>query len=160
MEGPVLKSFNIADTLAAVTEALNSALTSTPDALSKYGVNAAFAADVASQQKEEAPYKQAFQVFAGHSNINQVDPAMINKVRQILQSQYPQQAGWLDHVRKNTSPWDTQAHPEAGTASNAVKRINPNDVAAYLKAASKGERVNATGNPEVDKLMKLAGIVK
>jgi hypothetical protein len=64
----------------------------------------------------------------------------------------------LDHVKKNTTPWDTERHPLAGTATDAVKRINPNDVAAYLKTMAKGQKVNSTGNLEVDKVLKLAGI--
>lgn len=138
----------------------NSSLSSAGDTLSKAGTNQAFAADVASQQKKEAPYKQAFYVYAGTSKIEDTDPAMINQVKQILRSQYPQQAGWDDHVKRNTTPWDTQRNPLAGTATDAVKRINPNDVAAYLKTVSRGQQINPTGNPEVDKLLKLAGITK
>ena len=136
----------------------NSSLSSAGDALSKAGVSASHVADTAIKQKTEAPYKQAFNVFAGHSSYDEVDPAMVGQVRNILNSQYPTQAGWLDHIKKNTTPWDKPGHPLAGTDTNAVKRINPNDVAAYLKQVSKGQKVNSTGNLEVDKVLKLAGI--
>lgn len=138
----------------------NSALSSTPDALSKAGTSAGFAADVAAQEKAEAPAKQAFDVFAGRIRPEQVDPQLKTQVDQILKSQLPQQQGWTDHVRKNTTPWDSAPHPEAGTATNAMKRVNPNDVAAYLKTVSRGQQVNATGNSEIDKLLKSAGITK
>lgn len=137
----------------------NSSLSSAGDALSKAGTNQAFAADQAAQQQKEAPYKQAFYVYAGTSKIEDTDPAMINQVRQILKSQYPQQAGWDDHVKRNTTPWDTQRNPLAGTATDAIKRVNPNDVAAYLKTVSRGQKVNPTGNPEVDKLLKASGTI-
>jgi hypothetical protein len=140
------------------SQGFNSTLSSTPDALSKAGTNAAFAADKANLEKAEAPDKQAFAVFAGTSKLQDVDPALYNQVRQILSSQIPQQQGWLDHVKKNTTPWDTERHPLAGTDINAVKRINPNDVAAYLKTMAKGQKVKSTGNFEVDKVLKLAGI--
>jgi hypothetical protein len=136
----------------------NSSLSSGGDALSKTGVSAAHVADTAIKQKAEAPLKAAFNVFAGRSTVDDVDPALARQVRDILNSQYPEQEGWLDHVKKNTSPWDTLAHPLAGTDTNAVKRINPNDVAAYLKTMAKGQKVNPTGNLEVDKVLKLAGI--
>ena len=136
----------------------NSSLSSGGDALSKAGVSASHVADTAIKQKAEAPLKQAFNIFAGHSTYDEVDPAMIGQVRNILNSQYPTQAGWLDHVKKNTTPWDKPGHPLAGTAVDANKRINPNDVAAYLKQVSGGRRVNSTGNLEVDKVLKLAGI--
>ena len=61
-------------------------------------------------------------------------------------------------MKRNTTPWDTQRNPLTGTATDAVKRINPNDVAAYLRTMAKGQKVNSTGNPEVDKVLKLAGI--
>lgn len=143
-----------------LSQGANSALSSTPDALSKAGTSAAFAADVASQEKAEAPYKQAFNVFAGKSKIQDVDPALINQVSQILSSQYPDQAGWIDYVKKNTTPWDTKEHPLTGTDKDAAKRVNPNDVAAYLKTVSRGQKVNPTNNPEVDKLLKSAGIIQ
>jgi hypothetical protein len=136
----------------------NSSLSSGGDALSKAGVSAAHVADTAIKQKAEAPLKAAFNVFSGQSTVDDVDPALIRDVRNILNSQYPQQAGWLDHVKKNTTPWDKLGHPLAGTDTNAVKRINPNDVAAYLRTMAKGQKVNSTGNPEVDKVLKLAGI--
>jgi len=136
----------------------NSSLSSGGDALSKAGVSAAHVADTAIKQKAEAPLKQAFNVFAGRSTVDEVDPALIRDVRNILNSQYPQQAGWLDHVKKNTTPWDTTGHPLSGTDTNAMKRINPNDVAAYLRTMAKGQKVNSTGNLEVDKVLKLAGI--
>jgi hypothetical protein len=136
----------------------NSTLGPGGDALTKAGVSASHVADVARGQKAEAPFKQAFNIFAGHSTWDDVDPALVGKVRNILNSQYPQQAGWLDHVKKNTTPWDKPGHPLAGTDANAAKRINPNDVAAYLKQVSRGQKVNSTGNPEVDKVLKLAGI--
>jgi hypothetical protein len=136
----------------------NSSLSSGGDALSKAGVSASHVADTAIKQKAEAPLKQAFNVFAGRLTVDEVDPALIRDVRNILNSQYPQQAGWLDHVKKNTTPWDTTGHPLAGTDTNAVKRINPNDVAAYLRTMAKGQKVNSTGNLEVDKVLKLAGI--
>ena len=135
-----------------------SSLSSAGDALSKAGVSAAHTADVARGQKAEAPFKQAFNIFAGHSTWDDVDPAIVRQVRNILNSHYPQQAGWLDHVKRNTTPWDRPGHPLAGTATNAAKRIDPKDVAAYLKQVSRGQKVNSTGNPEVDKVLKLAGI--
>jgi len=142
-----------------LSQGANSALSSTPDALSKAGTSAGFAADVAAQEKAEAPAKQAFDVFAGRIRPEQVDPQLKTQVDQILKSQVPQQQGWTDYVRKNTTPWDTTPHPEAGTAANAVKRVNPNDVAAYLKQISKGQKVNPTGNSEVDKLLKAQGLI-
>jgi hypothetical protein len=142
------------------SQGFNSSLSSAGDALSKAGVSAGFAADVANKEKAEAPYKQAFAVFAGTSKIQDVDPAMIRQVNNILASQYPEQAGWWDHVKKNTTPWDTERNPLAGTATDAVKRINPNDVAAYLRTMAKGQKYAATGNPDIDKLFTLAGIKK
>jgi hypothetical protein len=164
-KGPGLASRALGDVRVAASrfgqgfsQGFNSTLSSTPDALSKAGTNAAFAADKANLEKKDAPDKQAFAVFAGTSKLQDVDPALYNQVRQILSSQIPQQQGWLDHVKKNTTPWDTERHPLAGTATDAVKRINPNDVAAYLKTMAKGQKVNSTGNLEVDKVLKLAGI--
>ena len=143
-----------------MSQGVNSALSSTPDALSKAGTSAGFAADVANQEQAEAPAKQAFDVFAGRIRPEQVDPQLKTQVDRILKSQLPQQQGWIDHVRKNTTPWDATPHPEAGTAANAAKRVNPNDVAAYLKTVSRGQKVNPTNNPEVDKLLKSAGIIQ
>jgi hypothetical protein len=142
-----------------MSQGVNSALSSTPDALSKAGTSAAFAADVATQEKAEAPAKQAFSVFAGQIRPEQVDPQLKTQVDQILKSQLPQQQGWIDHVRKNTTPWDTTPHPEAGTAATAAKRVNPNDIVAYLKQNSKGQKLTATGNLEVDKLLKAQGLL-
>ena len=142
-----------------LSQGANSALSSTPDALSKAGTNAAFAADKANLEKADAPDKQAFSVFAGTSKMQDVDPALYNQVRQILSSQIPQQQGWIDYVRKNTTPWDTTPHPEAGTAANAAKRVNPNDIVAYLKQNSRGQKLTATGNLEVDKLLKAQGLL-
>jgi hypothetical protein len=62
-------------------------------------------------------------------------------------------------VRKNTTPWDTTPHPEAGTAATAAKRVNPNDIVAYLKQNSRGQKLTATGNPEIDKLLKAQGLL-
>jgi hypothetical protein len=136
----------------------NSSLGPGGDALTKAGVSASHAADVATGQKNEAPLKQAFNIFAGRSTWDDVDPALVRDVRNILNSQLPQQAGWLDHIKKNTTPWDTPGHPLAGTAADANKRTNPNDVAAYLKQISGGKKLNPTGNIEVDKVLKLAGL--
>ena len=122
----------------------------TSDELFKAGTNAAFAADVAALKKAQAPYKQAFDVFAGISKIEDTDPAMINKVDQILKSQLPQLDRWDDHVKRNTTPWDTQRN---------LKRINPDDIVAYLKQNSRGQKLTATGNPEVDKLLKAQGLI-
>ena len=140
-------------------QGVNSALSSTPDALSKAGTSAGFAADVATQEKADAPAKQAFNVFAGQIRPEQVDPQLKTQVDQILKSQIPQQQGWIDYVRKNTTPWDPTPHPEAGTAATAAKRVNPNDIVAYLKQNSRGQKLTATGNPEVDKLLKTQGLV-
>jgi hypothetical protein len=137
----------------------NSSLSSAGDALSKAGVSASHVADTAIKQKAEAPYKQAFSVFAGQSTFDEVDPALVGQVRNILNSQYPAQAGWLDHVKKNTTPWDRPGHPLAGTATNAAKRIDPKDVATYLKQVSRGQKINQTGNLEVDKFLKSAGLI-
>jgi hypothetical protein len=97
--------------------------------------------------------------FAGKSKIQDVNPALINQVSQILSSQYPNQAGWIDYVKKNTTPWDTPKHPLTGTDANAQKRVNPNDVGPYLKTLSSGEKVNPTGNPNIDKLLKAQGLI-
>jgi hypothetical protein len=142
-----------------LSQGASSALSSTPDALSKAGTSAGFAADVATQEKAEAPAKQAFSVFAGQIRPEQVDPQLKTQVDQILKSQLPQQQGWIDHVRKNTTPWDATPHPEAGTAANAAKRVNPNDIVAYLKQNSRGQKLTATGNLEVDKLLKAQGLL-
>ena len=142
-----------------LSQGANSALSSAGDDLSKAGTNAAFAADVAAQEKAEAPAKQAFDVFAGRIRPEQVDPQLKTQVDQILKSQIPQQQGWIDYVRKNTTPWDTTPHPEAGTAANAAKRVNPDDIVAYLKQNSRGQKLTATGNLEVDKLLKAQGLV-
>jgi hypothetical protein len=131
----------------------------TSDELFKAGTNAAFAADVATQKKAEAPYKQAFDVFAGIIGPEKVNPQLKTQVDQILKSQVPQQQGWLDHVKKNTTPWDTPKHPLTGTDANAQKRVNPNDVGSYLKTLSSGEKVNPTGNPNIDKLLKAQGLI-
>jgi hypothetical protein len=136
-----------------------STLSSAGDDLSKAGTNAAFAADVAAQEKAEAPAKQAFNVFAGIIGPEQVNPQLKTQVDQILKSQVPQQQGWLDHVKKNTTPWDTPKHPLTGTDANAQKRTNPNDIVAYLKQNSRGQKLTATGNLEVDKLLKAQGLV-
>ena len=62
-------------------------------------------------------------------------------------------------MRKNTTPWDTTPHPEAGTAATAAKRLNPRDIAAYLQQNSRGQKLTATGNLEVDKLLKAQGLL-
>ena len=142
-----------------MSQGVNSALSSTPDALSKAGTSAGFAADVANQEQAEAPAKQAFNVFAGIIRPEQVDPQLKTQVDQILKSQVPQQQGWIDHVRKNTTPWDTTPHPEAGTAANAAKRLNPRDIAAYLQQNSRGQKLTATGNLEVDNILKSQGLL-
>jgi hypothetical protein len=142
-----------------MSQGVNSTLSSAGDDLSKAGTNAAFAADVATYKKTEAPYQQAFDVFAGTIGREKVDPQLKNQVDQILKSQVPIQQGWLDHVKKNTTPWDTPKHPLTGTDANAQKRVNPNDVGPYLKTLSKGQKVNPTGNSEIDKLLKAQGLI-
>ena len=142
-----------------MSQGVNSALSSAGDPLSKAGVSAGFAADAANQEQAEAPARQAFSVFAGHIRPEKVDPQLKTQVDQILKSQIPQQQGWVDHVRKGTTPWDATPHPEVGTAANAAKNVNPNDIVAYLKQNSRGQKLTATGNPEVDKLLKAQGLL-
>jgi hypothetical protein len=68
----------------------------------------------------------------------------------------------LDHsvqsaVQASQTGRGSQAYTDA--AGKIDQGVNPAEVADFLKKASQGRPVNPTGNPEIDKLLKNAGIL-
>ena len=109
------------------------------------GAGAAVRADYNAQGPERAAFEiyKNMQTGVHPTGIEQIDPGIYNKVQSILRSP---PGDWKQHINAGTSPYQTgPANAADRQAIDAIKR------------AAGGKRVNSTGNPEVDKLIKAAG---
>ena len=53
----------------------------------------------------------------------------------------------------------SQGVKDSDALSNATKRLNPRDIAAYLQQNSRGQKLTVTGNTEVDNILKAQGLL-
>ena len=111
------------------------------------GAGAAIRADYNAQGPERAAFEiyKNMQTGVHPTGIEQIDPGIYNKVQGFLRSP---PSDWREHIAAGTSPY--QSAPANAAERQAIDAI---------KRAAGGKRVNSTGNPEVDKLIKAAGAI-
>ena len=103
------------------------------------------------------PLKYAWNLYT-----KQITPADVpqEKYRQVQGILRNPPKDWADHVTKGTLPpaLQKQQGPQQTTIAHSHNEpVNP-QVANYLKQATGGQKVNPTGNAELDRILKTAGI--
>ena len=121
---------------------------------------AATRADAAALQPEKIAFDIYNKIQKGEDySPESIPPELYSKVVGILKSNIPQQKNWDEHVKNKTSPY-SKAVPGAqqSMAHSANAPVNP-QVADYLNKAAGGQKIKPTGNEELDRVLKTAGLL-
>lgn len=106
------------------------------------------------------PLKYAWNVYSKQITPADVPSQYYNKVNSVLRSP---PADWAEALTKNQIPASLKGARVTAPGQNIIHSSNaPVDpqVANYLRQASRGQKVKATNNPELDKILKAAGILQ